>query len=239
VATVYSIRIRQENRCFRSMCHQMHTINHTYRDALAQTFKEVSRETNKKLAKTKAQELEKEVVTSVCQRLAKIYSLLLHCDCMVTAKLIVQDGEKLFCQTLARSESCCSRDNFSKKLFAVKTGENTAFDTALVYQSTGFSHFHSSDLNKLKDYANERQNWKKHYVSALVVPIRYVDLRKIGQPNCSDDLGFLCVDTLTPNRLKNDWHLALLSGFADQLYNFMSLMRGKYRLWESGTADAS
>jgi hypothetical protein len=93
-------------------------------------------------------------------------------------------------------------------------------------------------LTKLKDYANERINWKKHYVSALVVPIRYVDVGKIGQPDCSDDLGFLCIDTLTPNRLKNEWHLALLSAFADQLYNFMSLMRGKYRLLQSGTADA-
>lgn len=46
----------------------------------------------------------------------------------------------------------------------------------------------------------------------------------------SDNLGFLAIDTPSANRLNNTYHLHLLAAYGHQMYNFMSLMRGKYSL---------
>jgi len=55
-----------------------------------------------------------------------------------------------------------------------------------------------------------------------------MDGSRLGQPDQSQDLGFLCVDTLSRNRLNEGYHVELMSAFADQMYNFLSLMRGRY-----------
>ena len=58
------------------------------------------------------------------------------------------------------------------------------------------SHFFSADL--VKDEANscrnERPNWEQFYRTAIVVPIRFIDRHKVGQPEVSDHIGFLAVD---------------------------------------------
>src|SRR5262249_51871369 len=112
--------------------------------------------------------------------------------------------------------------------FRLKTGENTAFDQALRYTAGRTNHFFAADLNVDKMYRNERQDWKEFYQSAIVVPIRYVDPAKIGQADASDDIGFLAVDTKSRNSLNGGYQVELLASFADQMYNFMSLMRGKF-----------
>jgi hypothetical protein len=43
-------------------------------------------------------------------------------------------------------------------------------------------------------------------------------------------LGFLAVDTMSENRLNNTYQMQMLAAYAHQMYNFMSLMRGKYSL---------
>ena len=137
---------------------------------------------------------------------------------------------RVFCATYQRSEENCERDAWSPKEFEVKTGLNTAFDRALIYAPAKISHFHSPDLTKEKDYRNQRDNWSHIYQSAIVVPIRCIDHSKVGTKNESDDLGFLCIDTLSTNRLNDTWHIELMASFADQMYNFVSLMRGRYAL---------
>jgi hypothetical protein len=132
-----------------------------------------------------------------------------------------------------RNEEESVRDSYPIHLYKINTGENTAFDQALKYSCDGPSHFFSADLRKEKKYKNERQNWQTFYKSAIVVPIRFIYPDKIGHKDYSHDIGFLCVDTLAPNRLNNRWHLELLSAFADQLYNFICLARGLYNLKES------
>jgi hypothetical protein len=82
------------------------------------------------------------------------------------------------------------------------------------------------------NYRNERQDWKNFYRSAIVVPIRFVNRPAVG-PVVSDDIGFLSVDTKSTHRLNDDYHLEYLAGLADQMYNFMSLMRGKYAVQPS------
>ena len=83
-----------------------------------------------------------------------------------------------------------------------------------------------------KTYRNQRDHWSDFYQNVIIVPIRSVDILKLGnkEKDASNDIGFLCVDTQSINRLNNTWHLELLAAFADQMYNFMSLMRGEYQL---------
>jgi hypothetical protein len=227
---IYSIRVRQENKQFREACKTLHRINHDYRDTLSATFSGAAHTPD--LA-TAAKFSELRTLKSACQKIAKIYSGLTHCDCTVTVKLITNEAGNTFCETHARSEEISERDCSQPARFEVKTGLNTAFDKALVYNAGKISHFFSADLQaeaKAGHYRNQRDNWSDYYLCAIIVPIRCVTVPKNGTPIASDDIGFLCVDTTSPHRLNDDYHLELLAGFADQMYNFMSLMRGKYIL---------
>jgi hypothetical protein len=227
---IYSIRVRQENKQFREACKTLHRINHDYRDTLSNTFSGVAHTPD--LA-TAAKLSELKTLKSACQKIAKIYSGLTHCDCCVTVKLITNEGGSTYCETHARSEENSERDCSQPAKFEVKTGRNTAFDKALAYNAGKISHFFSADLQaeaKAGHYRNQRDNWSDFYRCAIIVPIRCVTVPKDGTPIASDDIGFLCVDTTSPRRLNDDYHLELLAGFADQMYNFMSLMRGKYVL---------
>jgi hypothetical protein len=156
----------------------------------------------------------------------------------VTVKLITQVDGKTFCATHERSEENCPRDIAKPRQFELNTGANTAFDKALMYANGMISHFHSDDLTKEEAYRNQRDHWSDFYQNTIVVPIRFVDLAKLGNKDASSDIGFLCVDTLSPNRLNNTWHVELLAAFADQMYNFMSLMRGEYQLTAIAVAPA-
>jgi hypothetical protein len=132
---------------------------------------------------------------------------------------------------LVRSETNCKRDEGRPEVFELLTGQNTAFDRCMECNPGTTSHFFSADLIKDRKegrYSNQRTNWEKFYVSAIVVPIRYVNVERLGQPRASDHIGFLAVDTMSTNRLNGTYHVELLAAFADQVYNFMSLMRGKY-----------
>ncbi len=181
--------------------------------------------------------IEKATLISVCQRIADIYTELIGKKCVVTVKLLTQepsedkkDGSLVtYVTTYARSEADSKRDKEKPKRFLVHEGENTAFDQALMPNKPGkIAHFYSADLLKdkrFRDYSNQRSNWEKHYKSTIVVPIRCMGVEGKSQRS---DIGFLCVDTKSRNRLDNSHHLVMLAALSDQMYNFMSLMRGKY-----------
>lgn len=228
--TVYSIRVRLENIQFRSFTRILHRINHDYRDMLSAAFKNQNQGLSADDHINFLKQNETRTINSVCQRISKIYSTFTHGECTVTVKLIQRDGEKYSAITYARSEENCARDKALPGFFEIKTGSNTAFDRALMYSNGRVSYFHSANLTKETDYHNQRDHWVDFYRSTIVVPIRSVDPAKVGQNSCSDDIGFLCVDTLSGNRLNATWHVELLAAFADQMYNFMSLMRGNYQL---------
>ena len=225
---IYSIRVRQENRAFRLLMEKLHKINHDYRDILCQTFggKENPKEPHPGRAKQELQAL-----SSVCQTASKIFNSFTHSDCMVTIKLITKknDGTAI-ATTHLRSESICQRDNYEPKEFVINRGQNTAFDKAIQVIPGRVSRFYSPDLEKEKNYRNQRDDWHRFYRSTIVVPIRYVDPTKRGRSDASDDIGFLSVDTMSVNRLNDGFHLQYLAALADQMYNFMSLMRGKFSI---------
>lgn len=228
-ATLYSVRIRQENRAFRRSVEVMHRINQAYRDVLSDVFGEKNISDIGRRA-----EIEKETLTSLCHELARLFLAFTHVPCTVTIKLIVRgtDGA-LYARTHCRSESICGRDKVEPFDFQLNTGKNTGLDRALKHVQGQIAHFFSGDLHNDADhdeYFNERPNWRACYKSAIVVPIQHETGEKDHHGWISDTLGFLAVDTLSENRLNNTYHLHMLAAYAHQMYNFMCLMRGKYSL---------
>jgi hypothetical protein len=236
--SIYSIRVRQENIQFRNLIKILHRVNHDYRDMLSGAFKNQPHDFTRSQYFDFLKRGEKTTLKSVCQKVAKIYTAFTHSDCTVTVKLITQVDGKSFCATHERSEELCPRDIGQPRQFELNTGANTAFDKALMFANGMISHFHSDDLTKENAYRNQRDHWSDFYKNTIVVPIRSVDFTKLGTKDASSEIGFLSVDTLSTNRLNNTWHLELLAAFADQMYNFMCLMRCEYQLEAVAVAPA-
>lgn len=203
-------------------------INELYRDTLRELFgsNDPTTDPNDLLAR------EEKVLTSVCQRIEKIFCrVMFGRACMVTVKLVVrEDVGRYFAHTYVRSESDCARDNPGKIRYEVGTGENTAFDQALVKRADGQpSHFFSADLKaEGENYLNQRQGYYRFYKSAIVVPIRGQNKGREGTEQEFDHIGYLSVDTKSKKWLNDGYHLQIMTSLASQMYNFMSLMRGKY-----------
>lgn len=227
-AYVYSIRVRTENIALRSISEIFFDINQIYKNKLRENFGGECPVTNPEdlLAE------EKLVLSGVCQRIENIYSRVINRNCMVTVKLVTQENDRLYAHTYVRSQDLCDRDNPSRIKYAVQTGENTAFDEALKKRPDHRPpHFFSADLVKDEKegrYSNQRQHFERYYKSAIVVPIRGANKGKEATSSEFDLVGFLCIDTLSVNHLNSGYHLYMLSALASQMYNFISLMRGKY-----------
>jgi len=153
---------------------------------------------------------------------------------MVTLKLVTTENESCYAHTYVRSLELSNRDFPERHKYAVGSGENAGFDQALAEREDGLpSHFYSPNLGKSQKangYTNQRAHFIRFYNSTLIIPIRALTKseEKAERKRKFDLIGFLCVDTLSTNRLNNGFHLFILSALADQMYNFMSLMRGKY-----------
>ncbi len=229
VSSIYSLRIRQENRAFRRSQHVLHAINHNYRGVLNDVFGETKIHSMERRA-----QLEKDTLRSVCEELSRLFLAFTHVPCTVTVKLIVRgrDGA-LYARTHARSDNMCGRDKVEPFDFQLNTGKNTGLDRALEHVQGRVSHFFSADLfseAERGEYYNERPNWRDCYRSAIVVPIQHVTGKKDQHGWIADSLGFLAVDTLSENRLNNSYQMHMLAAYAHQMYNFMMLMRGTYSL---------
>lgn len=228
-ALVYSVRVRQENIAVRRIPATIHRINHDYRDALSELFGDPTAAPSDETRTKK----EVQVLESVCQRLATMFHELTKKPCTVSVKLIRKRDGCTYCETLVRSEKFCPRDGAGQIIrFYLDAGRNTALDTALRYTPGLKSYFYSADLTKEKSgaYINERQRWEQFYRSELICPIRYVRPGAEGGPVKNENIGFLIVDTLSTNRLNEGFHLELMGACADQMYNFMSLLRGMYHV---------
>lgn len=229
VGIFYSLKIRSENFSLRDVASTFNEINHIYRDSLKDMFGGTD-------PIDKPEDLlaeEERVLRSVCQRVENIFIKLTNRDCMVTVKLLLTEADgRHFAHTYVRGLENCVRDKPGPKKYEVGTGANTGFDEALRKRPDGVpSHFYSPDLTKEEVYFNERQHYEKLYRSAIVVPIRGVNKGKEGTDEEYDMIGFLCVDSQSTHRLNAGYHLQIVSSLAGQMYNFMSLMRGKYTVF--------
>jgi len=222
IISVYSIKVRAENQSIRDIGKTYYDVNKMYRNELKKVFSGEAIVTNPDdLIK-----IEEEVLRAVCQRIRNTFNGLIGKNCMVTIKLITMEEEHKYAQTYVRSLEKCKRDGDEIVEYDIGTGENTSFDQALEIRKDKPSHFFSPNLTKEKNkYYNQRQHYERHYRSTIVVPIRCKDSENSV---ITDDIGFLCIDTKSTNRLNGGYHVYLLSSFAAQMYNFMSLMRGNY-----------
>ena len=67
--------------------------------------------------------------------------------------------------------------------------------------------------------------WQRYYKSAIVVPVNCTGVPEKPKRN---DIGLLCVDSKSRNRLNDSYHVEIMAALAYQMYNFISLMRGEY-----------
>jgi hypothetical protein len=220
----------------REMARALHDINHLYRDALSGWLSVVNLSDSD--IKDDALAIEQKILESVCSKIAGLFSVLISRSCVVTVKLMLNadkeltaDKERLRCFTWARSERSNERDLEAGQTFEVSEA-NTAFYEALVPKSSRqLLFFHSADLLADKDYRNTRMCWGDHYKSTIVVPIRLRNDPTLNEGmQRANALGFLTVDTRTRWRLNDHYHIELLSAFADQMSNFICLMRRIYVL---------
>ncbi len=227
IGYVYSIAVRVENISLRRLPFYYYEINHLYKNTLLEMFGE---QENTKDSDTLIK-YEKDILSSVCQRISDIFSSLINRKCMATIKLVTIEDEAVYARTYVRSHSHSERDFKNKTKFSVGNGKNTSFDEALRSRNDGLpQHFYSPDLTIKGSYHNERVGFSNFYKSTLVVPIggHYCEDKESNQELFYDLIGFLCVDTMSTNRLNDNDHLYMLSALAEQMYNFISLMRGKY-----------
>jgi hypothetical protein len=226
VGYVYSIKVRAENMAHRDIARIYFEINQIYREKLHEMFCSGSpvRDPTDLLRE------EQTVLRSICQRIENIFARLIGRTCMVTIKLVSQAADQpLVAQSYVRSQELCLRDRPTRSSYAVGTGENNGFDKALQARGDGKpAHFYSADLSKEPDYSNQRQHYVRYYKSVLVLPIRGPKSNATQTGGEQDLIGFLCLDTMSVNRLNSGFHLYILAALANQLYNFMSLMRGRY-----------
>ncbi|MEW8525173.1 MAG: hypothetical protein AB2552_19180 [Candidatus Thiodiazotropha endolucinida] len=229
VGVIYSIKVRSENYALRKIAETFNEINHIYRDTLREMFGGDDPVTNPVDLLVE----EERALRSVCQRVENIFSRVINRDCMVTIKLNVkEDDGRYFTYTYVRSLDNSKRDKPIRRRYEVGTGANTGFDVAIQKRvDSNPSHFYSPDLTKEHGYSNERQHFEKCYRSTIVVPIRGVNKGMEGTDLEFDMIGYLCVDTKSTHRLNDGYHLQMMSSLAVQMYNFMSLMRGRYTVF--------
>jgi GAF domain-containing protein len=241
-AYVYSVEVRRENIALRGLSAEFYDINRIYQSKLHQVFLAENPVTEQdELIKA-----EKETLEAVCQRICNIFEETINRKCMVTIKLITYEGQHISAHTYVRSLKASARDMSERVRYSVGTGQNTGFEVALRERFDDKpSHFYSADLSLEPSYKNQRADYLRHYRSVLVVPIREpqrisdIGADPVCEPRNADSgnpgsdpylIGFLCVDTLSINRLNDTFHLVMLSALASQMYTFMCFMRRNYKV---------
>lgn len=226
VTHIYSMRVRADNQNLEEIAKYFREINTIYRETLFRCFWERVQA----LSLDDRLSEEKSTLKSVCQSIARIFSKLLYGkECTVTVKLLTDEDNGISCATTyVRNQESSERDIDDHGKYEVNTGRNSGLDQALKNKPAGkLSYFHSADLTKEKDYTNQRSDYLNWYKSTIVVPIR-CPLRR-GE-RVTQNYGFLTIDTMTRHRLNNSHHVVMLSALAEQIFNFMALMRGDYKL---------
>jgi len=224
---IYSIKVRSENIALKCIAEEFYEINQIYRKKIHELHLENSDEIE--IGGLVAEEMM--TLRGVCQRISHIYERVVGRKCIVTIKLITIENDECFAHTYVRSEELCVRDFGGRVKYKVDKSENSGFYEALMPRSDGKPpHFFSGDLTTDGQYKNQRKNFNFYYRSALVVPIGDMVVTDNGEQMVDGLVGFLCVDSLSVNRLNNRYHLFMLSALSSQMYTFISFVRGKYRI---------
>lgn len=213
---------------------KVHDINHLYRNALAETSAKLLQLDGSSRAadvNTILSQIEISTIDRVVTIISEQFQLLINRPVVVTFWKIDDEGLSCIEQETSANGVDATRPFRAKKRYSIEHN-SIFFDNR--DKSGRCCHFYSPDIEVTADlesgYQDERPNYPQFYKSVLVVPIRFCWKTDENSQREEDILGYLQVDTASRNRLNNAEHLYLLSAYADQLYNFLSLVRRNFIL---------
>lgn len=210
ISSVAYLHALRKNRRLSSELGTIHEITHAFHDAIAVAFQH--NDINRVL------EIEHKTLDRFCQSVKKIFDNMTGVNCHITIKLLTIENGNQFVSTYAST-----RSNWSKSKRKELVQNTTDYVESLrIKPERDQSYFYAADLTRKTLYQNSNMDWQNYYKSTLVVPIR----RTFREKTIVDDIGFLCVDTLEPDKLNDDDHLKFLTYFSEQLYFFLSTLRG-------------
>lgn len=232
---IYGIVLITGNfRRLRDSFAKVHDVNHQYRNYLAATSAKLLMidggdrviEAHQLLTKT-----EKEATAKVLRIISDQFRLLINRD--VVATLWIHDPSSDAFIEQETSANGVDADRPFRELERYRPKLNSIFCHNRKKKGR-CCHYYSADIAESADsedgYHDERPNYLEYYKSLLCVPIRFRVETDAGGKIEEDLLGFLQVDTKSRNRLNDKEHLYLLAAYADQLYNFLSLVRRNFIL---------
>jgi len=224
-ASLYGVlRIFTENTRLKAAFSEVHNLNHLYRQTLAGTSAKLLAidSGNEAGRKTILLSAESDTIRSVVQIISSTFSLLIGRKVVATIWLYQKDIGSCTEYACSDSETSPIRNRVPRDFYDV--AENDYFNLCLD-RNGSCCHFLENQVSKKLErraFKDQRNNAAEIYQAILVVPIRFV------QGNQEDRIGFLQIDTKSRNRFNSVEHLFLLSAFADQLYNFLSIVRRNF-----------
>jgi hypothetical protein len=206
------IRVYLDNRALRRVFTELHEVLHALRDhAVRRNF------CTRGVTDQEVMVEEQRILDNFCREIAEMFSGLTGSRCNVCVTLVSEEkGTKQYF-LWARSRADHLRD-----LDGMKFGldeHSTKFNFATSFNPQENAFYWCPDLVKEEakgKYKDPLRNWKQHYRSTLVVPIRFrTGMREL------ELVGFLKVESLSVHRLNNSFHVQLLAGCADALAMFL------------------
>jgi hypothetical protein len=232
--------VHRRNKAWSRVPEHLHAINKIYRQVLSMLY---LRENKEDWSKETYLSLEQEILQTVCKEISTIFRRITTKPCQVIVYLLIDDASRKFCFTWATSDLPEGRVRSQQKCeFELDHARyNTRFQKVLSAIEEGGEHaFFCSDIKEAvrkDDYHDSLKDFIRHYQSVIVVPICCAitdqDTEDVSSMRV---IGFLSVDSHSANRFTRVPAIHLLSAFADQMFNFISLMRREY-VTESSTTN--
>lgn len=232
---IYGIVLITGNfRRLRDSFAKVHDVNHQYRNYLAATSAKLlmidganrTHEVHALLTRT-----EKEATAKVLRIISDQFRMLINRDVVTT--LWLHDPSTNSYIEQETSANGVDADRPFRELERYHLNRNSIFCHNRKKKGR-CCHYFTADLSESQEsaegYHDQRPNYQEYYKSLLCVPIRFRVETDAGGKTEEDLLGFLQVDTKSRNRLNDREHLYLLAAYADQLYNFLSLVRRNFIL---------
>ena len=225
VLQIGTFLVFRQNRSWRQVPFYLHSINHLFRDVLTSLFfKNSTPVTEDQLI-----DVEQQVLDKACSAMGELFRVLIGRRCQVTLYLIRDNS----CFIWACNEQNVDRQRWVEQSFLISKDSNTRFQRILeLIENKKKPIYFSRDILKENQYHDSLPDAKSFYRTVIVVPVKCTISADSGKQE-SRILGFLTLDSKSPGRLNDDYHAEFLAAFADQIFNFISVMRSYFRHTES------
>ncbi len=169
----------------------------------------------------------KEAMLYLCDRLKEIFARLTRSTCSVSIKVAVKGTVTAIAEVanLSRDQESRARDTHAYKSVQHLIFKNTCFLQIFTNFTDGKKDklfYVNNDIPADRSYQNTSReaysDGKLPYDSEIVVPL--IPLIR-DEENNYNLLGFLCVDCKDRNKFDGKYHVGLLQGVADGIYDLM------------------